>query len=63
MSGLFSASVPLSVSCTGVICGVVTVSGVATGASLVALTVIETVANADASVPWVTRNVKLSGPL
>jgi len=63
VSGLFSGSVPVSVIGIDTPCGVLTVFGVAVGASLTAVTLIDTVANPDVNPPAVTLNVKLSAPL
>ena len=58
-----STSEPVSVIAFAVSCVVVTDCAFATGASLTAVTVIETVAAADVSAASLTVKVKLSGPL
>ena len=58
-----STSVAASVIATGVSSGVVTAWPSATGASLTGVTVMETVATFESTVPSLALNVKLSGPL
>ena len=58
-----STSVATSVPLAGVSSGVVSVPFTATGASLTAVTVIDTVATFESSTPSFALNVKLSGPL
>ena len=63
VSGLPSASEPLNTMLTEVSSLVVTPWLLATGRSLTAVMVIETVATAESTAPSFTLNVKLSEPL
>ena len=63
VSGSLSGSVATSVIDFGVSSFVVTLCEFATGGSLTAITLIDTVAAPDRFVPSDARNVKLSGPL
>ncbi len=63
VNGSPSASAPVSVTPTGVFCGVKAEPGFAVGGSFTGVTVMLTVAEAEFPVPSLAVKVKLSGPL